>query len=1048
MPNDDPEPGHPSARWLHAVSRWAVHRPAVALLAWLLLLVAIGFGASRFAGSFNDSFALPGASSTTAQDMLTALSGKPADTSSIKVVWSAPEGSATSSATRDAIEPALTDLAALPYTQCVAGPYGVNYGADCAKATPVDLRKAVLAAIRSEMAKKTGIPADRLAAAAQALDDAAPLADSDPAKLAAVARALPEIAHLASAPRAVLDALAAIRPAELSFVVGLNAADIRAGLEAVGGLDAFAHLPAADLRALAAADPATLARWAKALPGAVDALQKVVGAIDGAAKADPAFATLLADLASATGLTKADALAAATVMADIAPLAKADPARLAAVARALPGLASLAKASKPTLDSLARLTPSDLSFLEGITTADVDAITTAFGDLAKFAQLPAAALASLAAADPESLATFAAALPKDVATATKDMAKVKAEVAALARAATATQLVTSAVSADDTVAYATVTFDSTALTSTQADRVLAIVESANGSTLTVGASGSVLEGAGAGPDSSQAVGLLVAVVILLLAFGSLVAAGLPIFVAITGLVAGQLLILVVARFTDVASFAPTLAAMIGLGVGIDYALFIMNRFNQGVRSGLQPKAAALAAVGTAGKAVAFAGSTVIVALLGMFVLRINFFNGLAVAAATAVLMVMLSALWMLPALLSLLGARSLSLRTPWARHPKPFDPASSRWSAYGALIQRAPVVPAALALLAVGVLAFPATSMTMGFPDDSSEARSSPLRTGFDLLASGFGPGVNGPFFVAVETSTPKDFAALAKVISALEATPGVAHTVPSSGMLPLLELDASTFGSGGRVTAVVVQPGTSPSADATSTLLDAIRTTTAPRITAETGAVIYVGGTQAVSEDFTAVLTKALPLFLLLVVGLGFVALMILFHSLLIPLTAAVTSLLSFAGALGVTVAVFQWGIADSLLGVTGTGPILPFLPIMVFAILFGLSMDYQVFLVSRMREEWESSKDNARAVRLGLAGSGRVVALAATIMTSVFLSFVPTPIDTIKLFGVALASAVIIDAFIVRLVLVPALMSLFGRANWWMPRWLGRILPDIRLE
>ncbi|MCX6433323.1 MAG: MMPL family transporter [Actinobacteria bacterium] len=676
------------------------------------------------------------------------------------------------------------------------------------------------------------------------------------------------------------------------------------------------------------------------------------------------------------------------------------------------------------------------------------AVTKAFGDLAAFSRIPEPVLAALAKADPKKLAEFAAALPKDVKEATKGMAEVKKEIAAVAKAAAATQVVTSPVSADDTIAYATVTFDSSTLSARQANEVAAIITHANTSTLVVGGAGAILDSAGAGPDSSQGIGILVAIIILLLAFGSLIAAGLPIVVAITGLVAGQLLVLVVARFTDVASFAPTLAAMIGLGVGIDYALFIMNRFNQGVRSGMAPKDAAITAVGTAGKAVAFAGSTVIVALLGMFVLRINFFNGLALAAATAVLMVMLSALWMLPALLSLLGAHSLGLRMPWARHPKAFDPAASRWNSYGALLQRRPLIPAVLALLVVGVLAFPAASMTMGFPDDSSAAVGSPQRVGFDLLAKGFGPGVNGPFFIAVQTPEDHDFAALEKVIKALEATPGVTQTIPSSGMMPILKLDPAIFGSGGTVTSVIVQPSSAPSDPATTKLLDVIRTETAPRLLADTGTQIYVGGTQAVAEDFTAELTAALPVFLLLVVGLGFVALMLLFHSLVIPLTAAITSLLSFAGALGVTVAVFQFGIADSILGVTGTGPILPFLPIMVFAILFGLSMDYQVFLVSRMREEWEASHDNARAVRLGLAGSGRVVALAATIMTSVFLSFVPTPLDTIKLFGVALASAVLIDAFIVRLVLVPSLMSLFGRANWWMPRWLGRFLPNIRLE
>ena len=515
-------------------------------------------------------------------------------------------------------------------------------------------------------------------------------------------------------------------------------------------------------------------------------------------------------------------------------------------------------------------------------------MTTAFGDLARFAQLPPATLSALAKADPAKLAEFASALPKDVTEATTAMADVKAEVAKLAKAAAAAQKVTSPVSADDTVAYATVTFDRTTLSASQADSVVRILEKANTPELTVGGSGTMLDSAGTGPDTSQAIGLLVAIVILLLAFGSLIAAGLPIVVAVTGLVAGQLLVLVVARFTDVASFAPTLAAMIGLGVGIDYALFIMNRFTQGVRSGQEPKDAALTAVGTAGKAVAFAGSTVIVALLGMFVLRIDFFNGLALAAATAVLMVMLSALWMLPALLSLLGNHALGVRMPWARHPKPFDPTTSRWNAYGRLLQRMPIVPAVLSLLLVGVLALPAASITMGFPDDSSAAPGSPQRIGFDLLAKGFGAGVNGPFFIAVETPKKDDYAALEKTITALEATPGVAQTIPSSGMLPILRLDKSVFGSGGTVTSMIVQPTTAPSDEATGAVLDTIRTTTAPQVLDETGTRIYVGGTQAVSEDFTTELTAALPVFLLLVVGLGFIALMLLFHSLLIPLTAA----------------------------------------------------------------------------------------------------------------------------------------------------------------
>jgi RND superfamily putative drug exporter len=270
--------------------------------------------------------------------------------------------------------------------------------------------------------------------------------------------------------------------------------------------------------------------------------------------------------------------------------------------------------------------------------------------------------------------------------------------------------------------------------------------------------------------------------------------------------------------------------------------------------------------------------------------------------------------------------------------------------------------------------------------------------------------------------------------------------------MLPLYKTATiggknSPFSQNGIVTSVLVQPTTAPDDPATNDLLNRLRTVTTEQI-APTGAMIYVGGTQAVTQDFTNVLISVLPLFLLVVIGLGFVALFLLFRSLLIPMTAAVTSLLSFSAALGVTVAVFQWGWGASLIGVATTGPILPFLPIMVFAILFGLSMDYEVFLVSRMQEGWHETGDNGEAVRHGLAGSGKVVVAAALIMSSVFLAFVPVPNDTIKLFGVALASAVIIDAFIVRLVLVPSVMSMFGRANWWLPGWLSRRLPNFSVE
>ena len=957
------------------MSRWAVHHPVVALIVWFGVLCGIAVAAIGFGGTYNNTFALPGVQSTTAQDMLTTLAGRPTDTTTVQVVWSPTTGTAADDATKAAIEPTLKEIAALEFVQCVVGPYGANYGTTCPKAAPTDLRAVVVKAIRDELAKKTGIPEDQLDQAADLLDKLAPLQSADPVKIAEIAKALPAIAKVAQAPKADLDALASITPQDLKFLVGLDAADITDALDAIGGMATFAALPKSVLKSLAQANKGDLAEFAEKLPADVAGLEKVVAAIGSAEAADPALAKDVAAVAEATGLTKSQVRKAAALIDDVAPLAKADPAKLAAVARALPQLASIASTSKSTLDKLATLTPKDLSFLVGLTKADIKAVTTAFGDLRKFAGLPARTLRQLAAASPAELARFARALPKDITAATKAMAEIKSETATLAKAAEATQAATSAVSPDGKVAYASVTLSGTAPSTAEATRFVDVATAANSAALTVGVSGAALEGAGSGPDSSEAMGLLVAIIILLIAFGSLVAAGLPIVVAITGLVAGQLLVLFVARYLDVATFAPTLAGMIGLGVGIDYALFVMNRFSQGVHRGMAPKDAALEAVGTAGKAVAFAGSTVIVALLGMFVLRITFFNGLAVAAASAVLMVMLAALVMLPALLSLLGRHALGLRMPWARHPKPEDPATSRWARYGALLQKKPIIPAALALILVGVLAAPALSMEMGFPDDSSEAAGSPLRVGFDQLSTGFGPGTNGPFFVAVQTTKADDYTALASVIAALEGTPGVASTLPSSGMLPLLEQDKQAFGSGGTVTAVIVKPDSAPSAQETTALLDRIRSETAEKIEAQSGAKIYVGGSQAVAEDFTTVLTSALPLFLLLVVGLGFLALMLLFHSLLIPLTAAVTSLLSFAGALGVTVAVFQWGVADSLLGVTGTGPILPFLPIMVFAILFGLSMDYQVFLVTRMREEWETTHDNADAVRLGLAGSGRVV-------------------------------------------------------------------------
>jgi RND superfamily putative drug exporter len=620
------------------------------------------------------------------------------------------------------------------------------------------------------------------------------------------------------------------------------------------------------------------------------------------------------------------------------------------------------------------------------------------------------------------------------------------QAAALQSALEAAAEATSPISPDASVAYATATLevDGGTIEPESALAFLAAVETANETDgLTVGASGGVLAFAETEPPLlGEAVGITVALIILLIAFGSGVAAGLPIITALFGLVGGLSLVVVTANFLDVATFGPTLAAMIGLGVGIDYALFITNRYRQSIQAGHEPKSAALEAVKTSGRAVAFAGTAVIIALMGLLVLGISFFYGLAIAAAVTVLLMMLSALWFLPALLSLLGDRALGWKMPWAKKQKEFHPEGGGFAHYGRLLQKRPWVTAVAALAAVLLIAAPTLGLRLGFSDDGGRAEGSSLRIGYDLLAEGFGDGVNGPFFVAVELPEAGDAEATAAAISAFTETPGVAGTLPTLEMLPLALQPDTT------VTAVQVIPESAPQDVETTELLDRLRTETIPPLEEATGLSAYVGGFQAVTSDFTDVINAALPLFLAVVVGLGFLALVILFRSIIVPLTGALTSLLSLAAALGVTTAVFTWGWGASLIGVDSTGPIFPFLPVMVFAILFGLSMDYQVFLVSRMQEEWLNTGDNKAAVRRGLAGSGRVVVIAALIMASVFLAFVPSPTTEIKLFGVALGSAVLIDAFIVRLVLVPSVMTIIGKANWWLPGPLDRILPKVDIE
>jgi RND superfamily putative drug exporter len=594
-------------------------------------------------------------------------------------------------------------------------------------------------------------------------------------------------------------------------------------------------------------------------------------------------------------------------------------------------------------------------------------------------------------------------------------------------------------SVDGRVGFATVTFGAelTELDAADAEAVVDAVAAANGvDELRVGASGQALDYAGQEPPSSEAIGIAVALIILLFTFGSLVGAFLPVLSAVLSLGVAQALVLIVAKFLDVATFAPTLAAMIGLGVGIDYALFVMNRYKQALDAGREPRAAAHEAVRTSGRAVVFAAATVIIALLGLFVTGITFFNGLGAAASFTVVMMMLGATLLLPAVLSILGRRAFAIRMPWARRHKPGQPGGAAFARYGLWLERRYRVVGALALVALIVVALPVGALRLGFTDDGGREEGTPQRIAYDLRSEGFGPGINGPFVVAVETAEPGDNASVQQLAGAIGQDPGVAAAI-AFPMAP----EAS-------VTAMQVVPTSAPQDVETTQLLDRLRQEVIPDATASGAVGAYVGGTQAITSDFTAVIRGTLPIFLSVVIGLGFLALVLLFRSVLVPLTGVITSLLSLGAVMGVTVAVFQWGWFADVVGITGTGPIQPFLPIMVFAILFGLSMDYHVFLVSRMQEEWGHTGDNRTAVRRGLAASGRVVAIAAAIMISVFAAFMLADDSTIKLFGLALATAVLFDAYVVRLIIVPSLMYEIRRANWWLPRWLGRLLPTVVVE
>ncbi|MET0305329.1 MAG: MMPL family transporter [Solirubrobacterales bacterium] len=597
-----------------------------------------------------------------------------------------------------------------------------------------------------------------------------------------------------------------------------------------------------------------------------------------------------------------------------------------------------------------------------------------------------------------------------------------------------------AISEDGEIAYATVQFDTTTekLETEDIERVMDAAHGAASDGLQVDIGGQPIEEVRAeqeGGDSTFAIGLLAAVIVLLLTFGSAVAMGLPIITALFALGVGLSVVTLGTHVFDTAEFAPQLAAMIGLGVGIDYALFILTRFRNGLDEGMESRDAAIAAVDTAGRAVLFAGITVIIALMGMLLLGLSFLYGVAMAAAVAVLFTMIAALTLLPALLTIAGRRVDRLRIPGLGRT-PSNAEDTRWFRWSREIQRRPVLSALLSGGLLLLLCVPTLSLRLGSNDAGTDPAGTTTREAYDLLAEGFGAGFNGPFSIVASLPSEGDDAALTELSKTLEGEEGVADTTPV--MLNPAE-NTGVF---------QVYPTTSPQSEQTTELLDHIRDEVIPPVEQQTGAQVHVGGITAIFEDFGTAIADKLPLFIGVVVLLSALLLMAVFRSILVPLKAILMNLLSIGAAFGLIVAVFQWGWGASLIGVDSTGPIISFFPIFLFAIIFGLSMDYEVFLMSRIHEEWEHRKDATEAVTRGLALTGRVITAAAAIMVTVFASFMIGEDRIIKLFGLGLAAAVFIDAVIIRSVLVPALMQLFGERAWWLPGWLDRILPRLHVE
>jgi RND superfamily putative drug exporter len=586
-----------------------------------------------------------------------------------------------------------------------------------------------------------------------------------------------------------------------------------------------------------------------------------------------------------------------------------------------------------------------------------------------------------------------------------------------------------------TIGYAEINFEDRASSDYQTDAdevkaLLADVQLPQGARVELG--GQIFQDPAFG--SSEGIGLILALVILLLAFGSLLAAGLPIATALFGIGCGVAIVQLVANVMNMPDFTTQAVLMISIGVGIDYALFIVTRYREALAEGRDPEQATVLALDTAGRAVLFAGSTVVIALLGLLVLNLDTFRGVAVGTTIGVLLTMAAAITLLPALLGFTGRNIDKLRLP---HRKERAREQSFWYRWSRVVQRRPWPAFLGALVLLVVLAVPVFGLRLGFGDAGNNPTGDTTRQAYDLLSDGFGPGFNGPLLVVAETPDgAADQATLDQLSATLNRTPGVQFATPPQ---PNETRDAAIM---------QVFPTTSPQDEKTSDLVDRLRDDVVPAAVDGSGVDVSIGGTPAAVSDFSAYTFRMLPVVVGIVLALSFLLLMTVFRSILVPLKAVVMNLLSVGVAYGLMVAVFQWGWGASLLGVGKEGPIEAWAPLMMFAVVFGLSMDYEVFLLSRIKEEYDRTGDNAGAVADGLAVTARVITAAAAIMVCVFGAFVLGPDRALKLFGFGMAIAVLVDATIVRLVLVPATMELLGDRNWWLPRWLDRILPVVHVE